>query len=102
MSAPKCKLCGANHWSNEDHKFPDDPKPKKAAPKPKEPVKEPEPVSSVPESEPVGEHRVITANGLESPEKVKQRVYEWRQRNREEYNKYMRDLMKAKRAKARE
>ena len=23
MKSPKCRLCGENHWANEDHKWPD-------------------------------------------------------------------------------
>ena len=40
MKAPKCRLCGHEHWLNESHVFPDD----KPAPKPKRPVVADKPV----------------------------------------------------------
>ena len=39
---------------------------------------------------------------IEDPEKVKARVKKWRDNNKEKHREYMREYMKAKRAKARE
>src|SRR5690554_1401117 len=57
---------------------------------------EPEQLSSV------LENVNITTNGLEDSETVKRRVKQWRENNRKEYNRYMRELMKAKRQKAKQ
>jgi len=35
MDKPKCKLCGARHYANEQHQFSKDSEPARPAPKPK-------------------------------------------------------------------
>ena len=100
MSAPKCPLCGSNHWQRDPHIWPDEPQPKKS-----KPIQEPEKPASVPEPEP-------TTIPAPEPEKPVSEVIEgnrqveynrrWREKNKEKHREYMREYMKAKRAKARE
>jgi hypothetical protein len=88
MSAPKCRLCGHAHWTNEDHVFPDTPSrvTKKAlaseavdkAPRAKAERSE-QPVANVANSE-------------------SERVQKWRAKNRDRYNARERERMRASRA----
>jgi len=94
MAAPKCPLCGVNHWQREPHIWSDDPKPKKA-PKPKPPVETP-----VKPAKPV---ETGVSSGVQG-ERLTQAEYNarWREKNPDKYREYMKEYMKAKRAKARE
>lgn len=84
MSAPKCPLCGANHWQREPHIWSDDPKP--PTKEPKKPVEVPEPIKAV----------IVESDS----ERCTQAEYNrrWREKNKERYREYMREYMKNKRA----
>jgi len=88
MSAPKCPLCGSNHWQRDPHVWKD------------EPIQDPEKPASVPEPEPT----TIPAPEPEKPvseptEGNRQVEYNrrWREKNKEKHREYMRDYMRRKR-----
>ena len=119
MKTPKCRLCGANHWSHEPHKFEDvKPEPKRKAPKkdkpktltpkdvdtndsiPGQPV-DPGPVDAKPVPTPAASEKPVPVNPSKKRASIQEQEREqkraWRAKNRERYNAYMRQYMKDRR-----
>ena len=119
MKTPKCRLCGANHWSHEPHKFEDvKPEPKKLKPKKDKPktltpkdkdtndsdsgrphaetVPSAKSVPTEPSSQkPASVNRSKKRTSIQEQEREQKR--QWRAKNRERYNAYMRQYMKDRR-----
>jgi hypothetical protein len=89
MKPPKCRLCAADHWGYEPHKFKD------AAPN-TAPNKIPAP-NKVAESEVVEGAVVPSCSGVDP--KVA-RSSKWKKANPDLYRAYQRELMRKRRAKA--
>lgn len=80
---PTCRLCGAKHFSHEPHAF------DKTVEAPK---KEPQPKSK--------KKKTVKKSAKKTASTDVARVQDWRERNRDHYNRYMRSYMRKKRAKS--
>ena len=93
MAAPKCKLCGSNHWSREPCKF--DSKPSDSPASDSSPVKTPQKPKPepIPRVEPVETPQKAT----NQVEKDRENTRRWREQNRERYRELQREYMRKRR-----
>ncbi len=87
MKRPGCKVCGVSHYSHESHVF--GTLPKEPAPK--------RPVTNVTNVTNTVTNKTHLAGPLSDASAVS-RVLRWREKNRDRYNVYQRDLMRRRRA----
>ena len=88
MEKPKCRNCGHKHYSNEPHVFKES-EDERSVPKQKESLPRPEKESPRHRgSDELSEGDRLLVDG---PLTQVQRNQRWREKNRDHYNKYMRD-----------
>jgi hypothetical protein len=95
---PECRLCGHRHFSHEPHKFEDTDnggKPEKQS-RPEDRPKRTAVVQKKPKKKSRKKQNRKKKPAAQSPDV--ERVQKWREENREHYNRYMRKLMRKKRA----
>jgi len=98
---PRCRLCGHNHWSNEEHTFdkePADGGKQKVKPRPKSGSRRTAVVSKKSNKNTKKRQAGKASQTKKSSQKDIERVQRWRRKNPDKYRQYQRDYMRRKRS----